>query len=231
MQLKDKAFEIIMGVVTAAVIVVGLMAMFVSLDTDTETISIENGQWTCKVASSNGFGYCLDDLAIELGLEAIYSVQSDNACYYVRQHGGSEFWTHMNDDASEHRKNQLAWAEHDAVRAQKDGHFSDASPARQVFESIGMPYTKEFGALGTVSVDLDQLRNNQESQQKIVDYIDSVLEDDGIVINTFYYEDPVDSGLVKQIDMSDKLNIRVVSEGLKSELETRDNIVHVQCKG
>lgn len=220
-----------MGVVAASVIVVGMIAMFASLDTDTETVSIENGQWTCKIAGSNGFGYCLDDLATELGFEATYSVQSDDACYYVRQHGGSELWTQMNDDASERRKNQLAWAENDAVRSQKNGHFSDASPARQVFESIGIPYTKEFGALGTVSVDLGQLRNNQESQQKIVDYIDSVLEDDGITISTFYYGDPVDSGLVKQIDMSDKLDIRVVSEGLKSELEARTNIVHVQCKG
>lgn len=38
MRLKSKSFEIIMGVIAAAVIVVGLIAMFVGLDTDTETV-------------------------------------------------------------------------------------------------------------------------------------------------------------------------------------------------
>lgn len=89
MWLKDKAFEIIIGVIAAVVIAVGMIVMFVSLDTDTEIVSIENGQWTRKVASSNGFGYCLDDLATELGLEATCSTKSDDACYYVRQHGAS----------------------------------------------------------------------------------------------------------------------------------------------
>lgn len=231
MQLKGKEFEIIMVIIILMVGFAGTFVLLVESKVNADNPRVENGQWTCKIRSSNGFGYCLDDLVVELGLQATYSVQSDDACYYVRQHGGSELWAQMNGDGSEYRKNQLAWAENDAVRAQKNGHFSDASPARQVFESIGMPYNKEFWSWGTVSVDLGQLRNNRESQQKIIDYVNSVFESDSIAINTFYYEDLVNSGLVKRIDMSNKLDIRVVGEGLKSELETRDNVTHVQCKG
>lgn len=202
---------------------------------DKDPISVEDGRWSCVLQNSNSFGTCLGHLADELDVDVVpAALDTSYACLYARTHSAGRIWIEKAEEARIPSWGKaLERAEYEAQRA-PDGKYLDykeVSPAKKVLESIGVAYREDFWGLDTLEADLQQLKENDEAQKVLGDYI-SGLKVEKPVVELFWVEKPQEGfsrTILTQVNITDTASIEVGPEGFKDSLIEAENLTPIQC--
>lgn len=189
------------------------------------SVSDEPGHWSCSILNSNSFGECLGDLAQELDITAAPALDANDACQYAQSRSTNTLWI-GNTDNSTSWADALKRAEYQA-QVESEGDYAEVSPARKVLESIGVTYHSNFWGTKTLEADLPELEKNDEARKALGDYISNL--EMNTPVSSFYIEAPADSGILQLVNIADRTNITLGSEGFKENLIETHNLTPVQC--
>lgn len=218
---KNKPWEVaFFFLVFAALVVGGYMAHSL----EKEYISAR-GNWSCSILNSNSFGECLGNLAQEIDVVVAPAIDMNDACQYAQSRSTNTLWV-GNADNSTPWADALERAEYQAQIA-SEGSYAEVSPARKVLESIGVSYHSNFWGSKALVADLPELEKNDEARKALSDYISNLEMNSSV--NSFYIESPSDSGILQAVNIADRTNITLGSEGFKENLIETHNLTPVQC--
>lgn len=228
--LKNNPWEVVSFSLIIAAFIAGGYAGYL-LEKESKPI---HGNWSCSILNRNSFGECLGNLAQELDVvaaPAAIDTNMNDACQYAQSRSTNTLWV-GNADNSTPWADALERAEYQAQIA-SEGSYAEVSPARKVLESIGVSYHSKvyffifFGVGNTLVADLSELEKNDEARKALSDYISNLEMDSSV--SSFYIESPSDSGILQAVNIADRTNITLGSEGFKENLIEAHNLIPVQC--
>ena len=225
---KYKPWDVVLFSLIIAAFIAGGYAIYL-LEKENKPV---HGNWSCSILNRNSFGECLGNLAQELDVVVAPAIDTNDACQYAQSRSTNTLWV-GNADNSTPWADALERAEYQAQIA-SEGSYAEVSPARKVLESIGVSYHSNiyffidfFEVEKTLAADLSELEKNDEARKALSDYISNLEMDSSV--SSFYIESPSDSGILQAVNIADRTNITLGSEGFKENLIEAHNLIPVQC--